>query len=146
MKQSRITPCGVEGCLDRYSTRHRFPHPDKKQELCKLWVQLTGNKHLQSLPLISVYKSHVICHQHFRGEDCKQKSKFLLATATPSLHLPGKLKVLTIYLSASALNNELLSTYCKCKCEKLLKITKTGIKKTIRLQVCIIFNAICDIL
>ncbi|KAK9687726.1 THAP domain [Popillia japonica] len=84
----------------RHETEHRFPHPDKKQELCKLWVQLTGNKHLQSLPLISVYKSHVICHQHFRGEDCKQKT--------------------------SALNNELLSTYCNCKCEKLLKITKTG--------------------
>lgn len=79
--------CDVRGCSDKSSPRHRFPNPHKNPERYQKWLDLVDNPVLKSKDPDLVFRSHRICHIHFKLED-RSTNWFLQKTAVPSLYLP----------------------------------------------------------
>lgn len=78
--------CAVLNCEDRQSHRHRFPNPDKNLELFKKWVEECGNKSLINVDPGLIYRSHRVCHVHFRECD-RSTNMYLLKGSIPCLFL-----------------------------------------------------------
>lgn len=83
---SRYYKCAVNGCEDILSARHYFPNPKKQIDKFKLWLDLTENLSLKSIPYNRVYTSHRICQRHFSTEYIT-RNNHLTPSAKPTLYL-----------------------------------------------------------
>lgn len=81
--------CAVFGCKPSQSTsRHNFPHPEKRAELFKLWRTAIRNKYLDGLSNMYIYEHYRICSKHFQQDEINVNNA-LRRTSYPQLFLPG---------------------------------------------------------
>lgn len=85
---SGYVPCSIPGCIDRNSSRHSFPNPEKDKNRFDEWMRLISNPKLENLDAMRIYRSYRVCHQHFTDADVLSNNR-LNKTAIPSKKLPG---------------------------------------------------------
>ena len=83
----RVRKCAIRGCEDRESPRHRFPNPAKSLSLFRKWITLCGDEELNKKEPDTIYRSHRVCHKHFRTED-RASNMYLQKGTVPRLLLP----------------------------------------------------------
>jgi len=80
--------CVVKGCKSNKETpKHRFPY--KSPDDFSIWVQRTGNIELFNKAQEYIYKSYVICEQHFDSSCKSPGTKRLKCRSLPTLNLPS---------------------------------------------------------
>lgn len=83
--------CVVKGCNSRNDPKHRFPK--NAIEDFKIWVHRTGNSSLLSMSNDQIYKSYLMCEQHFE-KSCKSPgTNRLKCRSLPTLKLPSTQKI-----------------------------------------------------